>query len=168
MLWSVLLFVISGLWVWRFCYKMPHSTLGREVRFSPCSGFLSDAEPHVEPGQPSDSGHIACNKLAFCGPNCPFLSPVLSAYHYIFLVRSEPIYNVTMPGRCHICCHVPFPCSQWDRARPPTSIPTSPWEVCVPRTQPIPQLLTASSLCHRSLLALSFELQNWFFSHSYY
>lgn len=70
-LWSVLLFVISGLWVWRFCYKMLHSTLGREARFSPCSGFLSDAEPHVEPAQPSDSGHIACDKLAFRGLNCP-------------------------------------------------------------------------------------------------
>lgn len=49
-------------------------TLGREVRSSPYSGFLSDAETHVEPSQPSDSVHIACDKLAFCGPNGPLPS----------------------------------------------------------------------------------------------
>lgn len=131
------------------------------ARFSPCSGFLSDAEPHVEPAQPSDSGHIACDKLAFRGLIVHFLSPVLPAYplHLPCPFLNQLIYNVTMPGRYHIGRHAPFLVANetGPGLQPPS--PPAP-ERSVFRTQPIPQILTGSSLCHRSLLALSFELQN--------
>lgn len=68
--------------------------------------------------------------------------------------------DVTLLDRVHICCHIAFPPNQWSQAWPPTSIPTATrgW-VCVPQTLRISQLLTGPFACVLS------HYWHWLFSY---